>query len=64
MSDPLRHTPNTTRLSFLMARARRAGYQLITEPKQPDRWTLVDLDDGERLFECASLTEVERYLRE
>lgn len=47
-----------------MAHARRAGYQLIAEPKQPDRWTLVDLDDGERLFECASLTEVERYLRE
>ncbi|TLF77362.1 hypothetical protein [Nocardia cyriacigeorgica] len=64
MSDPLRRTPNATRLSFLMARARRAGYQLIAEPKQPDRWTLVDLDDGERLFECASLTEIERYLRE
>lgn len=57
-------TPETARLRFLMARARRAGYQLIAEPKQAHRWVLVDIDDGERLFESASLAEVERYLSE
>ncbi|MCC3314763.1 hypothetical protein [Nocardia africana] len=56
--------PDTARLRFLMARARRGGYQLIVEPKQINRWVLVDIDDGERLFESASLAEVERYLSE
>ncbi|TLF57835.1 hypothetical protein [Nocardia cyriacigeorgica] len=64
MTDDHRVAPDTARLCFLMARARRAGYQLIAEPKQPNRWTLVDLDDAERLFESASLGEVERYLSE
>ncbi|WP_036508749.1 hypothetical protein [Nocardia aobensis] len=56
--------PDTARLRFLMARARRAGYQLIAQPKQSNRWVLVDIDDGEHLFETASLAEVERYLSE
>ncbi|TLF80935.1 hypothetical protein [Nocardia cyriacigeorgica] len=64
MTDDHRVAPDTARLRFLMARARRAGYQLIAEPKEPCRWTLVDLEDGERLFESASLGEVERYLNE
>lgn len=59
-----RVAPDTARLRFLMARARRAGYQLIAEPKEPNRWTLVDLEDGERLFESDSLAEIERYLSE
>ncbi|MBF6318114.1 hypothetical protein IU421_21220 [Nocardia cyriacigeorgica] len=63
MTDDQR-VAHTARLRFLMARARRAGYQLIAEPRQPNRWTLVDLDDGERLFESASLGEIERYLSE
>lgn len=45
-----------------MARARHAGHQLIAEPKQINRLVLVDIDDGERLFESASPAEVERYL--
>ncbi|TLF93676.1 hypothetical protein FEK35_29315 [Nocardia cyriacigeorgica] len=64
MTDDHRVAPDTARLRFLMARARRAGYQLIAEPKEPSHWTLVDLEDGERLFESASLTEIERYLAE
>jgi hypothetical protein len=64
MIDHRHITPETARLRFLMARARRAGYQLIAEPKQTNRWVLVDIDDGERLFESASLAEVERYLSE
>ncbi|WP_280205734.1 hypothetical protein [Nocardia cyriacigeorgica] len=64
MTDDHRVAPDTARLRFLMARARRAGYQMIAEPKEPNRWTLVDLEDGERLFEAASLTEIERYLSE
>lgn len=63
MTDDQR-VAHTARLRFLMARARRAGYHLIAEPRQPNRWTLVDLDDGERLFESASLGEIERYLSE
>lgn len=59
-----RVAPDTARLRFLMARARRAGYQLITEPKETNRWTLVDLEEGERLLEAASLAEIERYLSE
>ncbi|MBF6098299.1 hypothetical protein IU510_09445 [Nocardia cyriacigeorgica] len=64
MTHDHRVAPVTARLRFLMGRARRAGYQLIAEPKQPNRWTLVDLEDGERLFESASLGEIERYLSE
>ncbi len=64
VTDDQRVAPDTARLRFLMARARRAGYQLITEPKEPNRWTLVDLEEGERLFEAASLAEIERYLSE
>ncbi len=64
VTDDHRVAPDTVRLRFLMARARRAGYQLIAEPRQPNRWTLVDLEDGERLFESASLGEIERYLSE
>ncbi|MFF0498857.1 hypothetical protein ACFYU5_20795 [Nocardia aobensis] len=59
-----RINPETARLRFLMARARRAGYQLIAEPKRINRWVLADIDDGEHLFESASLAEVERYLSE
>ncbi|PPJ31744.1 hypothetical protein C5E45_23070 [Nocardia nova] len=57
-------TPDAARLRFLMARARRAGYQLIADPTESNRWVLVDIEDGERLFESASLAEVERYLSE
>ncbi len=64
VTDDHRVAPDTARLRFLIARARRAGYQLIAEPKQPNRWTLVDLEDGERLFESTSLGEIERYLSE
>jgi hypothetical protein len=65
MIDHRHIDPETARLRFLMGRARRAGYQLIAEPKQINRWVLVDLDDGERLFESASLAEVvERYSSE
>lgn len=64
VTDDHRAVPDTARLRFPMARARRAGYQLIAEPKEPCRWTLLDIDDGERLFESASLSEIERYLNE
>ncbi|MBF6346451.1 hypothetical protein IU409_23495 [Nocardia cyriacigeorgica] len=64
MTDDHRVAPDTVRLRFLMARARRAGYQLIAGPKEPNRWTLVDLEEGERLYEAASLAEIERYLSE
>ncbi|BDT86148.1 hypothetical protein [Nocardia cyriacigeorgica] len=64
MTDDRRAAPDTARLRYLIARARRAGYQLIAEPKEPNRWTLVDLEDGERLYEAASLAEIERYLSE
>ncbi|WP_231983049.1 hypothetical protein [Nocardia sp. 852002-20019_SCH5090214] len=64
MIDHRHITPETARLHFLMARARRAGYQLIAEPRQNHRWVLLDIDDGERLFESASLAEVEQYLSE
>jgi len=64
MIDHRHPTSETARLRFLMARARRAGYQLVAEPKQINRWVLVDIDDGERLFESASLAEVERYSSE
>ncbi|WP_063065077.1 hypothetical protein [Nocardia violaceofusca] len=47
-----------------MARARRAGYQLIAEPNQSNRWVLVDIDAGERLFEYPSLAEIDRYSSE
>ncbi|BAD59861.1 hypothetical protein NFA_50090 [Nocardia farcinica IFM 10152] len=55
--------PRAARLRFLMARARRGGYQLIAYPAGGG-WALVDIYDGERLFECASLSDVERFLRE
>lgn len=45
----------------LIARARRGGYQLIAEPNQSNRWVLVDIDDGERLFKYPSLAEIDRY---
>lgn len=64
VTDDHRIAPDAARLRFLMARARRAGYQLIAEPKEPNRWTLVDIEDGERLFESASLAEIQRYLSE
>lgn len=64
MIDHRHITPETARLCPLRARARRAGYQLIAEPKQINRWVLVDIDEGERLFESASLAEVERCLSE
>ncbi|MFE3444064.1 hypothetical protein ACFXNW_13610 [Nocardia sp. NPDC059180] len=64
MTDDRPSDPSNARLRFLMARARRAGYQLIAEPKEPSRWTLVDVEDGERLFESASLVDVEQYLSE
>ncbi|WP_280234490.1 hypothetical protein [Nocardia cyriacigeorgica] len=64
MTDDHQLAPDTGRLRFLMARARRAGYQLIAEPKEPNRWTLVDLEEGERLFESTSLAEIEHYLSE
>ncbi|WP_280201937.1 hypothetical protein [Nocardia cyriacigeorgica] len=64
MIDENRSSPDAARLRFLMARARRAGYQLIAEPREPCRWALVDIEDGERLFESTSLAEVERYLSE
>ncbi|BDU05655.1 hypothetical protein [Nocardia cyriacigeorgica] len=64
MTDDQRVASHTARLRFLMARARRAGYQLIAEPKEPNRWTLVDFEEGERLFEADSLAEIERFLRE
>ncbi len=58
VTEDHRVAPDTARLRFLMARARRAGYQLIAEPKEPCHWTLVDLEDGERLFESDTLGEV------
>ncbi|NEW40206.1 hypothetical protein GV792_17340 [Nocardia cyriacigeorgica] len=51
------------RLRFLIARAQRAGYQLIAEPTG-DGWVLVDIHDGQRLFESGSLAGVEQYLNE
>ncbi|MBF6455538.1 hypothetical protein [Nocardia cyriacigeorgica] len=64
MTDDNRVTPEPTRLRILMARARRAGYQLIAEATDPSRWVLVDSEDGERLFEATTLGEVEQYLNE
>ncbi|NEW58679.1 hypothetical protein GV794_24000 [Nocardia cyriacigeorgica] len=61
MTEPT--NPTAARLRFLMARAQRAGYQLIAEPSG-EGWLLVDLHDGVRLFESDSLAGVERYLSE
>ncbi|GAB2704924.1 hypothetical protein [Nocardia thraciensis] len=46
------------------ARATRGGYRLVRDTTPPNRWLLLDLEDGECLYSALTLDEIDQWLGE
>ncbi|WP_030516532.1 hypothetical protein [Nocardia sp. NRRL WC-3656] len=55
---------STARLRALGSRAEKAGYRLVRDPALPERWSLVDAEDGEIIYPAATPDWIRKWLDE
>ncbi|GAB2693533.1 hypothetical protein [Nocardia thraciensis] len=61
---PVPPDPESMRVRRLMLRSRRAGYQLVRDPRPPHEWRLLDLADGLPLHTATTLEQIDTWLDE